>query len=308
MVMKNLKSGKVFLCLLAITLSFMLTAIANAQGNKKEVPERFSWWPTDSTPGPVKDEERGGYWWWPTTPGKVTPWGNRGYIYVAKIIFDYKGGELSSGNPNKPRPSLLIKKIIKNVKIYFDFDKAKLREEAAPILENAVKVLNKNPNGDILITGNTDIRGPETYNLKLGKRRAEAVREFMLSRGISEERIRILSRGKLDAVAPINDLVGMQKDRNAQFMIAEVEEVMAPYPGKTASVRKGAIEEVKEIETPIRVDTKEYTVQKGDTLWKIAAKEYGDGGQWKRIYNFNKDKIKGPDKLTPGAIIIIPVE
>ena len=192
--------------------------------------------------------------------------------------------------------------------IYFNFDKAELRDEAIPILENAVKVLNRNPEGDILITGNTDIRGPEVHNLKLGRRRAEAVKKFMLGEGIPEERIRILSRGKLDAVASIHDLVGLQKDRNAQFMIAEVEEVMIPYPEKAPYPERKVVEEVKEITAPIRVDTREYTIRKGDTLWDIAVQEYGDGSQWSRIYNFNKDRIKDSDKLNPGEVIIIPVE
>lgn len=52
----------------------------------------------------------------------------------------------------------------------------------------------------------------------------------MLENGISEDRIKIVSRGKLNAVAPITDIVGMQKDRNAQFMIAEVEEIMLLFP------------------------------------------------------------------------------
>lgn len=52
----------------------------------------------------------------------------------------------------------------------------------------------------------------------------------MLQKDIADKRIRIISRGKLDAVAPLLDLAGMQKDRNAHFVIAEVEEVMIPYP------------------------------------------------------------------------------
>ena len=102
------------------------------------------------------------------------------------------------------------------------------------ILEDAVGLLGRNPETTILITGNADIRGKENYNLKLGKARAEQVKSFMLDNGIAESRIKIVSRGKLDAVAPITDLVGMQKDRNAQFMIAEVEEIMIPAPGAAA--------------------------------------------------------------------------
>ena len=282
----------------------------------QELQERFKWWPTDATPGPVKDEERGGYWWWPTMPGNVGPlWGNRGWVYVYKIIFDYKEEELPPPKPQELRPSLLIKKIIKNVKVYFDLDKSDLREDASKILENAVTTLKRNPEASILITGNCDMRGSEAYNEKLGRHRAETVKEFMLAKEIPEDRIRIVSRGKLDAIAPITDLVGMQKDRNAQFMIAEVEEVMIPYPGKPEDIKAEPIEEGKylleeeeEVTSEIKVSTREYIVQKGDTLSKIAEREYGGAHRWKYLYELNKKRVKDPNKLTVGQKILIPVE
>jgi len=280
----------------------------------EKMQEEFRWWPTDALPGPVKDEKRSGYWWWPQKPGTQRPWGNRGYIYLYKIIYDYKEEELGAAKAGELRPALLIKKIIKNVKIYFDFDKSNLRPDHTAILNAAVKTLARNPQADILITGNCDVRGPESYNLKLGRQRAEAVKNFMLEKGIEPGRIRIISRGKLDAIAPITDLVGMQKDRNAQFVIAEVEEVMLPSPeGKIYGAQKieegkYLTEEKEEVESSIQVDTKEYIVQKGDTLWKIAEKELGKGYRWKYIYELNKERIKDPNRLKAGTKIIIPVE
>jgi len=308
---------KILTLIFLVTLATSLFASDREERRKKELDElqkEFSWWPTDAKPSPVKDEERGGYWWWPNQPGKVMPWGNRGYVYVYKIIFDYKAEELPPPKPKELRPSLLIKKMIKNVKIYFDYNKADLRDDAAKILENAVSALNKNPETSILITGNCDIRGSETYNEKLGKQRGEAVKKFMLDNGVSENHIRIVSRGKLDAVAPITDLVGMQKDRNAQFMIAEVEEVMIPYEGKPPEEAKPIeegkfIEEKKEnVESEVKVSQKEYTIQKNDSLWKIAEKELGSGHRWKYLYELNKDRIKNPNKLKAGQKIIIPIE
>lgn len=288
---------------------------ARREKELQKLQERFKWWPTDAHPGPVKDEERGGYWWWPTEPGKIRPWGNRGYVYVYKIIFDYKEEELPPPKPQELRPSLLIKKMIKNVKIYFDYDKATLRDDAIKILTNAIGTLKRNPEASILITGNCDRRGSEAYNEKLGRRRGEAVQNFMLENGIPEERIRIISRGKLDAVAPLTDLVGMQKDRNAHFVIAEVEEVMLPYPGEPQELEAKPIEEGKfiiekeeKVESEVKVSTREYTVQKGDTLSKIAEKEYGGAHRWKYLYELNKDRIKDPNKLKPGQKIIIPIE
>ncbi len=49
-----------------------------------------------------------------------------------------------------------------------------------------------------------------------------------------------------------------------------------------------------------------YTVQKDDTLQKIAKKYYGSYGQWIKIYEANKDKIKNPDLLRSGTVITIP--
>jgi len=285
---------------------------------KQQLQEQFSWWPTDAKPAPVRDEVRGGYWWWPNRPSEKSPsvWGNRGYCYVRKVIYDYKEDELPPPEPQEMRPSLLIRKIIKNVKIYFDFDKSDIREDATSILDDAVRVLKKNPDADILITGNCDSRGSEKYNEKLGKNRGISVKKFMLDQGIPEERIRIISRGKLDAIAPVTDLVGMQKERNVQFMIAEVEETMMAYAGKpseeaipvTGEEGKYIEEKQEEVESPVKVSTREYVIQPGDSLWKIAARELGDGNRWKHLYEFNKDRIKDPKKLKAGKIIIIPIE
>ena len=307
---KKLVTILVSLCVILYTGS----VFSLSQQEEERHEAKFKWWPSDATPGPVKDEDKGGYWWWPTTPGEVRPWGNRGYVYVYKIIFDYKEEELGPRETGESRPSLLVRKIIKNVKVYFDYDKAALRDDALLILQNAVKALNKNPESSILITGNCDRRGQESYNLKLGRARADAVRNFMLDNGVAEDRIKIVSRGKLDAIASITDLFGMQKDRNAQFMIAEVEEVEIPYTEALAAEArktddgKYLIEEEEDVKSMLRVSTRKYIVKEGDTLGKIAAKEYGGAHRWKYLYELNKDTIKDPDKLTPGQTILIPVE
>lgn len=303
--------------LFAFSFSSALDREEKRQQEQQAFEEQFKWWPTDARPCPVKDE-RGGYWWWPKEPGPGSGdlWGNRGYCYVRKIIFDYKEEELPPPKPQELRPSLLIKKIIRNVKVYFDFDKTAIRDDSRRILSDAVRLLRRNPDADILITGNCDARGSENYNLKLGRERAEAVKQFMLAEGIPEERIRIISRGKLDAIAPVTDLAGMQKDRNAQFMVAEVEEMMIPYEGgeeiikESQPVEEGKyIQEKQElVEGEVNVSTKEYVVRKGDSLSKIAQREYGKAHRWKYLYELNKDRIKNPNRLKVGQKIIIPVE
>ena len=49
-----------------------------------------------------------------------------------------------------------------------------------------------------------------------------------------------------------------------------------------------------------------YTVQKGDTLSRIAKEHYGDANQWRKIYEANKERIKNPDLIQPGWVLTIP--
>lgn len=315
-IQKNICAGIIAGICLTVCFSYSYAKTKNKKDNEvQQLQQKFNWWPTDALPAPVKDEEKGGYWWWPTAPGKVKPWGNQGYIYVRKIIFDYKEEELPPPQPQELRPSLLIKKIHKNVRIYFDYNSSRLRADAEKILEDAVRALKKNPEADILITGGCDQRGSENYNIELGKNRALEVKRFMGQNGISESRIRIISRGKLDAVAPISDIVGMQKDRNAHFIIAEVEEIMIPYPGvmkeqKVKELEEGKyiLEKEEDIESQSKVSLRQYIIKKDDSLWKIAERDLGSGHRWKYLYELNKDKIENFSKLKAGTSIDIPIE
>jgi len=49
-----------------------------------------------------------------------------------------------------------------------------------------------------------------------------------------------------------------------------------------------------------------YTVQKGDSLSKIAQHQYGDGKRWKAIFEANRDQITNPDLIHPGQVLKIP--
>jgi murein DD-endopeptidase MepM/ murein hydrolase activator NlpD len=66
------------------------------------------------------------------------------------------------------------------------------------------------------------------------------------------------------------------------------------------------VPEPKEADTPFNEIGGRYVVQKGDSLWRIAARIYGRGSQWPKIFEVNKDQIKDPNLIQPGQIIRLP--
>jgi outer membrane protein OmpA-like peptidoglycan-associated protein len=80
--------------------------------------------------------------------------------------------------------------------VHFDFDRYSLRPEAVRALDEAVAALQKQPDVNVEIEGHTCNIGTAEYNLALGERRANAVRDYLSSRGISANRFRTVSYGE----------------------------------------------------------------------------------------------------------------
>jgi peptidoglycan-associated lipoprotein len=80
--------------------------------------------------------------------------------------------------------------------VHFDFDRYTLRPEALRILDEAVKAMQADNTLRLTIEGHTDSIGTNEYNLALGERRANAAREYLVSRGISADRLNIVSYGE----------------------------------------------------------------------------------------------------------------
>ena len=79
---------------------------------------------------------------------------------------------------------------------YFDFDAYSIRQDAQNILAQQAAWLSRYPQVRVRIEGNCDERGTREYNLALGARRANSVREFLVAHGIAGDRIATVSYGK----------------------------------------------------------------------------------------------------------------
>ncbi|MDC3193821.1 peptidoglycan-associated lipoprotein Pal [Alphaproteobacteria bacterium] len=80
--------------------------------------------------------------------------------------------------------------------VYFGFDSSELAGEAQATLDRQAAFLNVNPTMVIIIEGHADERGTREYNLALGDRRAVAVRDYLLAKGLNAARVRTVSYGK----------------------------------------------------------------------------------------------------------------
>lgn len=105
--------------------------------------------------------------------------------------------------------------------IYFDYDKAMVREDAKPVLETNASWLNKFRTIKILIEGHCDERGTEEYNLALGEKRAKAAMDYLTTLGISSDRVKIISYGKSQPLDPGHNDAAWQKNRRDQFLVIE---------------------------------------------------------------------------------------
>lgn len=105
--------------------------------------------------------------------------------------------------------------------IFFDFDKATLRNESYPELNRLLEFMNNYPNIRIHIQGHTDSVGDENYNQQLSERRADAVARFLRVNGINTDRLIVEGKGESDPIADNNSAEGRQQNRRVEFEIIE---------------------------------------------------------------------------------------
>ena len=103
--------------------------------------------------------------------------------------------------------------------VFFDTDRYDLRPEARDVLAENAGWLREHPSVEILIEGHCDERNTREYNLALGERRANAVRDYLIALGVSGDRIRTISYGEERPFATGHDESAWQLNRRAHFVI-----------------------------------------------------------------------------------------
>jgi outer membrane protein OmpA-like peptidoglycan-associated protein len=103
--------------------------------------------------------------------------------------------------------------------LLFDFDKSELRPQAKTNITNLSAILNKYPDTDIVVEGDTDNVGTANYNVGLSDRRAKAVSDHMVSLGVSGSRISEIGLGETNPVTSNDTDAGRQLNRRVEVAI-----------------------------------------------------------------------------------------
>ena len=101
--------------------------------------------------------------------------------------------------------------------IYFDFNKADIRADAAETLKKNVEWFKQNPGKKVRIEGNTDITGTEKYNMSLGQRRADAAKAYLIKLSIDGTLLQTVSHGDTKPVCSQKDEACWAKQRRVHF-------------------------------------------------------------------------------------------
>ncbi|MDR2760768.1 MAG: peptidoglycan-associated lipoprotein Pal [Rickettsiales bacterium] len=112
--------------------------------------------------------------------------------------YDVINSQAEAEKLNKKNKTVLVKnqEVLVPEKVFFDFNKAIIKEEGKKSLNVVAEWLKSNKDLKITVEGHCDERGTREYNLALGQRRAEAVKKYLASKSINFSRIRTVSYGK----------------------------------------------------------------------------------------------------------------
>ena len=112
--------------------------------------------------------------------------------------------------------------------VYFDYDESAVRADAERVLRQKADVLQASPAVMLRIEGHADERGSTEYNLALGNRRAESVRQFLTNFGLGGDRFSITSYGEERPLASGSNEAAWARNRRAEFVITAGSDQVNP--------------------------------------------------------------------------------
>jgi len=147
-------------------------------------------------------------------------WAEAG-VSLRYSFFEEKPAPPPPPPPPPPAAAPVKKKIVLRA-VHFDFDKSNIRRDAIPVLDEAVNVLKQEPASvSVICAGYTDSIGSDRYNMKLSMRRADAVKKYLVSKGIPASRIKVEGFGESNPVASNATAEGRAQNRRTELKLSQ---------------------------------------------------------------------------------------
>jgi outer membrane protein OmpA-like peptidoglycan-associated protein len=162
--------------------------------------------------------------------GKATGSTARGAI-IGAVVGGAAGGIIGAQMDRQAKelkqniPGAIVERVGEGITVTFqsgllyDFDSDVVRSEAGKNLRALASSLDKYPGSNILIVGHTDQVGPSSYNQSLSDRRAAAAAAYLVSQGVSRDRVATRGMGETDPVATNETELGRQSNRRVEVAI-----------------------------------------------------------------------------------------
>ena len=119
--------------------------------------------------------------------------------------------------PARPAPASVRQAVVIQADALFDFDKSVLRPDGRKSIDDAVAKLKGVDLEMVIATGHTDSIGSDAYNQKLSERRAAAVKDYLVSKGIGASKVTTIGKGESQPVATNKTAEGRQKNRRVDI-------------------------------------------------------------------------------------------
>jgi len=131
---------------------------------------------------------------------------------------------------NRPGNYVEDREMLKAQAVHFDYDSAVMRPTDNDKVTMVARYMKAQPDFYLLVEGHCDERGTEQYNLTLGQRRAQAVRDALMQFGINPERVQTISFGEKVPVIESDDEVSYRENRRGEFVVYRPSVTPAPAP------------------------------------------------------------------------------
>jgi OmpA family len=136
-------------------------------------------------------------------------------VFVATFLLGACASEPPPPPPPPPPPAVQAPTFM----VFFDWDSTRLSPASLNVITQAVTAFRSTGNARVTATGHTDTTGPESYNMALSLRRANAVKNEMVRQGVPADAIAVVGKGETQLLVPTGDNVREPQNRRVEIVV-----------------------------------------------------------------------------------------